>query len=373
MGRQTSIGKEARRSIHSAKVKKSNQRKKKILILILWIGIICCITGLTLLYGPYRGFREWLITTANITMTHQYLATWFYDETTICEVLERNRIIEVIGTTDTSQIQFTVDDNKGPFANKYEEAVLKRADNNNDYKIIRIKEEKFTGYLTVIYDPSRIRTAVTSYIGTSGEYLSEMSRKSNSLVAINAGGFADEGGDGNGANPSGITIVSGKQVTNNPYNEAGGLIGFNEQNVLVLDSHMNTDGIRDGVTFGPFLIVNGKASSISGNGGWGRAPRTAIGQRADGKVLFLVLDGDRNLGRGATLAEEIEILQNYGAINAANLDGGTSTCMTVGDVLVNDPTSLSSGSRSRQVATAFILTEDSSNDGDYSVVANKLN
>ena len=136
---------------------------------------------------------------------------------------------------------------------------------------------------------------------------------------------------------------------------------------------MSTEGIRDGVTFGPFLIVNGQASTVSGNGGWGRAPRTAIAQRADGKVLFLVLDGDRTLGRGATLSEEIEILQNYGAINAANLDGGTSTCMTVKNTLINDATSLNGDHRSRPVATAFVLTEDSSDDGDYSVVANKLN
>lgn len=136
---------------------------------------------------------------------------------------------------------------------------------------------------------------------------------------------------------------------------------------------MNTDEIRDGVTFGPFLIVNGEASTITGTQAGGRSPKTAIAQRADGKVLFLVLDGDRNLGRGATYADEIRILQNYGAINAANLDGGTSTCMTVGDTLVNDPTSKDSDGRSRQIATAFILTADSSNDGDHTVVANKLN
>ena len=142
---------------------------------------------------------------------------------------------------------------------------------------------------------------------------------------------------------------------------------------MVLDSKFKKDDIRDAVSFYPYLIINGEASKVTGNGGGGRAPRTAIAQRADGKVLFLVLDGDRNLGRGATYADEIRILQNYGAINAANLDGGTSTCMTVNDVLVNDPTSLDGGHRSRPVATAFILTADSSDNGDHSVVANKLN
>lgn len=373
MGRQTSIGKDVRKSKHTSDVKKRSNIKKKILILILWIGIICCFSGLFLLYGPYRGFREWLVTTAYNTMTHRYLADWFYDETTIQECLERNKLIEVIGTTDSSQITFSVDDNKGPFANEYEEAVLKRSDKNNDYKIIRIKEEKYTGYLAVIYDPSRIKTAVTSNLGKSGEYLSEMSKKNKGLLAINAGGFADDNGEGTGGTPLAVTISSGKEITNSAYDGKGGIIGFNEQNVLVLDSNMNTDGIRDGVTFGPFLIVNGQSATVTGNGGWGRAPRTAIGQRADGKVLFLVLDGDRTLGRGATLKDEIEIMERYGAINAANLDGGTSTCMTVNNTLVNDATAQNGDHRSRPIATAFVLTKDSSDDSDHSVVANKLN
>ena len=201
MGRRTRIDKN---------VKKKNVGRKKVLIFILWIGIILCFVGIFLLYGPYRNFRDWLITTANSTMTHKYLATWFYDEETIQECLDRNKIIEVIGTTDTSQIHFVLDDNKGPFENEYEEAVLKRNDKNNDYKIIPIKSSKYSGYLTVIYDPSRIKTAVTSKIGSSGEYLSAMSKKNKGLVAINAGGFADENYEGTGGTPLGITISSRK-------------------------------------------------------------------------------------------------------------------------------------------------------------------
>lgn len=206
------IDKEVKKSKHS---KNSNKETgnfwfRKFLIFILWIGIICCFSGLFLLYGPYNGFRDWYVATAMETMTHQYLAKWFYDDKTIDEILEQNKIIEVLGTTDSSQIHFSVDDNKGPFENEYEEAVLKRSDKNNDYKIIRIKEDKFTGYLTVIYDPSRIKVATTSKLGVSGEYLTEISKKNNSLVAINAGGFPDEGGDGNGATPSGTTISGRK-------------------------------------------------------------------------------------------------------------------------------------------------------------------
>ncbi len=376
MGRRSRLDGEIRRSKHSASVKKRPKKYifRRFLIFILWIGIICCLSGLILLYGPYNGFRDWYISTAMTTMTHQYLAELFYDDETIKDCMNRNKIIEVVGTTDASQIKFTVDDNKGPFANEYEEAVLKRSDKNNDYKIIPIKGNKYSGYLTVIYDPSRIRVAVTSKLGDTGEYLSEISRKNNSLIAINGGGFEDKNNQGTGGKPMGTTVSFGKVITSSPYVvDAGGLIGFNKDNVLVLDSEMNTDGIRDGVSFGPFLILNGEPAEIKGDGGWGRGPKTAIGQRADGKVLFLVLDGERLLGRGATLSEVIEILTNYGAVNAAQLDGGTSTCMTVGDTLVNNPSSKSEGHRSRPLSTAFILTEDDSDDGDHTVVDNKLN
>lgn len=210
MGKQTRLDREVKRSKHSSNVKIKSGGFRKFLIFIFLIGIICCITGLFLLYGPYNGFRTWYITTAMETMTHQYLAKWFYDDKTIEEVMEKNKIIEVIGSTDSSQIHFSVDDNKGPFKNEYEEAVLKRNDNNNDYKIIRIKEDKFTGYLTVIYDPSRIKLVTTSKLGVSGEYLTEISKKNKSLIAINAGGFPDEGGGGTGATPTGTTISSRK-------------------------------------------------------------------------------------------------------------------------------------------------------------------
>ena len=49
-------------------------------------------------------------------------------------------------------------------------------------------------------------------------------------------------------------------------------------------------GMEDAVEFGPFLIVNGNAAEIKGNGGWGIAPRTVLAQRKDGIVLFVVID-----------------------------------------------------------------------------------
>ena len=114
-------------------------------------------------------------------------------------------------------------------------------------------------------------------------------------------------------------------------------------------------GIRDAVTFGPFLIVNGKASFIKGNGGWGQAPRTAIGQRKDGIVLLLVIDGRTLTRPGADMGDLTEIMQNYGAYNAANLDGGTSSVMVYNNKIINDPVDGSGSHRTRPIATGFIF------------------
>lgn len=363
----------------SKKVKRAKSKGTfaKILLVVLILALIGIMSLLFLLYGPWSGFRDWLITTAMSSMRHQYLATWFYDDKTIQECLNKNKVVEVSGVTDENTIEIVDYDKKEEvvYANEYERQILEKDENNNDYKIIKIDGgNDYEGYMAVIYDPSRIEVATSSYIGRNGEYLTDISKKNNALVAINGGGFIDENNKGSGATPIGITMSKGKL----PSNSGGtfGLIGFNNENKLLLGKITSTQakqrGIRDCVSFGPYLILNGEKSQIYGNGGWGKAPRTAIGQRADGIVLFLVLDGNRTLGKGATIKDMIEIFERYGAINASNLDGGTSTSMTVKGKTVNNPTNLSGGSGTRPIPSAFILKADDSDDGDYSAVKNKV-
>ena len=363
----------------SKKVKRAKRKGTfaKILLVVLILALIGIMSLLFLLYGPWSGFRDWLITTAMSSMRHQYLATWFYDDKTIQECLNKNKVVEVSGVTDENTIEIVDYDKKEEvvYANEYERQILEKDENNNDYKIIKIDGgNDYEGYMAVIYDPSRIEVATSSYIGRSGEYLTDISKKNNALVAINGGGFIDENNKGSGATPLGITMSKGKLLSNS--GGTFGLIGFNNENKLLLGKITSTQakqrGIRDCVSFGPYLILNGEKSQIYGNGGWGKAPRTAIGQRADGIVLFLVLDGNRTLGKGATIKDMIEIFERYGAINASNLDGGTSTSMTVKGKTVNNPTNLSGGNGTRPIPTAFILKADDSDDGDYSAVKNKV-
>ena len=95
--------------------------------------------------------------------------------------------------------------------------------------------------------------------------------------------------------------------------------------------------IRDAVTFQEEasdannhfvqLIINNEAREMHGSGS-GLNPRTAIGQRADGSVLLFVTDGRGKSGHlGASSGDLIQVMQQFGAVNAANLDGGSSSCM----------------------------------------------
>lgn len=347
------------------KQRKEKQKRiliKRILIIIAILFVVGVLTGLFLLYGPYSGFREWLITTAMTTRSHQYFATWFYDDETIQEVLNKNKVQEIDEITDTNTIVVNTTEKPIEYANEYERAVLERDSNNDDYKIIEIEGKGYSGYLAVIYDPSRVKTVYTKKIGTSGQYLTTMAKDNNALIAINGGGFDDPNFNSNGANPLGITFSDGKLITAKSYSGSGGIIGFTEDDKLVLGKMTVKQAqemkIRDAVTFGPFLIINGKPSAVLGNGGWGTAPRTAIGQRQDGIVLFLVIDGRTIAKPGADMNDLIEIMQNYGAYNAANLDGGTSSVMVVNGEIINDPIDSTGAHKTRFISTGFILTKE---------------
>ena len=341
--------------------KKKKRNWKKVSLTLIILAIIGTSSGGLLLYGPYSGFRDWLITTAMTTMTHQYFATWFYDEQTIQEVLAKNKVEETDEITNTNTIIVNKTSSKKEYANEYEKAVLEKDPNNDDYKIIEIEGKGYSGYLAAIYDPSRIKTVYTKKLGTSGQYLTQMAKDNDALIAINGGGFEDPNFNSNGADPLGITFSGGKLITSKTWKGSGGLIGFTQDDKLVLGKMTVKQAqdmkVRDGVTFGPFLIVNGKPSKVLGNGGWGTAPRTAIGQRQDGIVLFLVIDGRTVTKPGADMNDLIEIMQKYGAYNAANLDGGTSSAMVVDGKIINDPVDSSGAHRTRFISTGFILTK----------------
>jgi exopolysaccharide biosynthesis protein len=137
------------------------------------------------------------------------------------------------------------------------------------------------------------------------------------------------------------------------------IIGFNRNNVLVIGLYTLGEikdlHLRDAVAFRPLLIVNGMPTTMYGNGGWGTAPRTAIGQKEDGTVIMVVIDGRQVHSVGATMKQMQEIMLENGAVNAANLDGGSSTVMYFNGKIINSP---SSPYGDRYLPSAFLINGD---------------
>ncbi|MDY4997416.1 MAG: phosphodiester glycosidase family protein [Bacilli bacterium] len=344
------------------KVKKTKKvgKKKKVFIGVLSFFITLMLGGLFLLYGPFPNFRNWLVTTAMTTMNHQYLAKMFYSNETIEKILEENKIIEPNQDTDLSIID-TSDITTKVYKDKYEKEILEHK-KEEKYKMIEVSGKNYSGYLVAIYDPSKVTVVTSKNLGMKGQYLIDMAKENKALVAINGGGFIDENGLGTGAEVSGIVIRDGKILNRNRYTRAGGLIGFTKENKLYLGKVKSAEeaiqlGIRDAVEFGPYLIVNGETSKVVGNGGYGLHPRTVIGQRKDGVVLFLVIDGRRVGCMGADMDDLIEIMKRYGAYNAANLDGGNSSALIIKNKLINHPINWDEKEETRPIATGFMLKE----------------
>lgn len=318
-------------------MKKKKITKMNIVFVILDFLALACIF---LAYGPISYFRNMLVTTAMSTMTHHYLAKTIYSEKMIADVLSKNYIAESGSSTNVGDITFNNEDN-GNYESIYEEQILKRDPDNDLYKVIPIDENGYKGYMVVIYDPSRVSLGISSKLANGGQMLPNMAIDHGAIVAINASGQYNTGGYSIKA--TGTTIKDGQIYSvGGDTGWGGGLIGFTYDNVLVLtkEDAMTAieNGMRDAVEFGPFLIVNGEASTIVGNGGYGIANRTAIAQRKDGIVLFLVIDGRiPGYSIGIDMAGMIDIFKRYKAHNAANLDGGGSSTLVINGELINNP------------------------------------
>ena len=342
-------------------MKKHKKKKKKIskLTILFIILDLLAIGGFVMMYGPWPKVRNFYVNTAMKTKDHQYLAKVFYNDETISEIMNSNYFIEIKEKVKLDDVVIDTSP-KSSYKDKYEEEIFTRDGNNNDYKIINIKVGISKGYLIAIYDPTKVSLirAKNFNIGRYGEQVTAMCNRYNASVCINGGGFVDFG---TGSDiPLGYVIDDGEIVwpANKWDTNRGNLIGFNDEGKLLLlaDATGNEAleaGMKDGLEFGPFLIVNGKPLEIVGDP-WGKSPRVAIAQRKDGIVLFLVIDGENYID-GASLQDTIDVLTKYGAYNAANLDGGHSSSLAVNGVLYNNPPAIAKRQGGRYVVTGFGL------------------
>lgn len=200
------------------------------------------------------------------------------------------------------------------------------------------------GYVMLVEDPLRVKLVDTSQQYSCGENVMTMVKNSGAVAGINGGGFQDGANyDSNGGTPAGLLIEDRNLVY--PYvtdETVYNMIGITGEGALVL-RHCTADwalenDIVSAVSFSPFLVVNGEGLIKNGTGGWGIAPRTAIGQRKTGEFLLLVIDGrqaDWSIGCDLDVLQQVMLEED--AYNAAMLDGGSSTAMVYNGEYINRP------------------------------------
>lgn len=321
-----------------------------VLTLILTIYFIC--------HGPSKSAQELFVTTILETGQLKFLANVFMSDEDIQEIVNKNSLKEMDSEVDGNLI------NVGGTSNKELIEIYKVSGNN------------YEGTMMVINDPSKISLATTYPWGEYGKELDKLVTESGAIAGINGGLYYSDANKG--GRPLGVTVSNG-EIEDMSLGATGlHLIGFDNENILrIIDiSNMNrseienlieTEGIRDAVSFQEEasdannhfvkLIINGEKRELNGLGS-GANPRTAIGQREDGSVLFLVTDGRGKNGHlGATAADLIEVMDEYGAVNAANVDGGSSSTMYYnGEYLMTSVTFYYSNS-SWRLPTAFVVKE----------------
>jgi exopolysaccharide biosynthesis protein len=188
-----------------------------------------------------------------------------------------------------------------------------------------------------------------------------MVERTGAIAGVNAGGFADPNWQGNGFQPIGLVIANGEIYYDGGINnkKKTQIVGLDKTGKMVAGNYtipqLKEMGVREAVTFQPRIIVNGKGLVKNAADGWGIAPRTVMGQRADGAILFLVIDGRQTHSIGANLYDCQNIMLENGAVIAANLDGGSSTVLVKDHQIVNSPASKSG---ERYLPTAFLVFND---------------
>lgn len=215
------------------------------------------------------------------------------------------------------------------------------------------KTASYTARIVQIEDPSRVFVATTDRKGVQGKLICDYLRDEEAILGINASGFADYNGNGMGGEIIGATLSQGELWGNLMYSSM--TIGFTEDNKLIAGTIHNWDqyNLRDAIQFGPVLIKDGQILT-EGSSGWGLQPRTVIGQRADGAVLFMIVDGRKpGYSIGATMGDCASVLLEYGAVTAAACDGGSSSVLAYNGQIINDPsTPMETG---RYLPNAFLV------------------
>lgn len=314
------------------------------LVLVFILGI-CFI----LVHGPSEAAKNQFVCALQETSAMGWVANIYLSQEEIEGIVKKNQMAEVSQGTVSNTDMVVIDDN-----NTDEETP--------DIELIDIKGDTYKGKLLIVKDPSRVfvGTIPEFYEGT-GQVVKDICDRYGAIAGINGGEFVDMGSYSYSAMPVGVVISEG-ELKMGDLDTVYNITGFTEDDILVVGKMTAREAlemnIRDAVhtlhNTGPFLVIDGEPLTVPDTTvyGGGKNPRTAIGQRADGAVLLMVVDGRQAESIGATFKDMTYLMLEYGAVNAACMDGGTSTQMVYEGEVVNKPYSPSGP---RKCPTGFLV------------------
>ena len=298
--------------------------------LLISLNMICSKT--------FPSAQQMFVTTILETGQLKFLASWFLSADEIQAIVDQNSMQELNAEVDANLIQVGSVNIQGGQSEQAEQ---------QDIEIVEVAGATYTGTMMIVKDPSRVSLATIYPWRDVGVTLDELVNSNDAVAGINGGLYNSS--NNSGGRPYGVIVSNGEIQYNKPHEWPGlVLIGFDEDHILQIididdlnaaevEALVKERRIRDAVTFQEEasdknnhfvqLIINNEAREMHGAGS-GLNPRTAIGQRADGTVLMFVTDGRGKSGHlGASSGDLIQVMQDFGAVNAANLDGGSSSCM----------------------------------------------
>lgn len=323
----------------------------RVLLVLLVTALVLAGTVYLVLYkicnGPSPAAKDLFAASILESGQLKFVAHLVLSKEDLEEIKNRNSREEMnVNVLDPNLIHI---DSKDVIDDPYEDPVTKQDEvfDANGVRIVEIAGSSYFAKLMIIKDPSQVCVGTTYPWTEYGKELGEIVKGSGAIGGVNGGLYESTGNKG--GHPLGVVVQNGKITCNKPGSNKGlYLIGMTNDNLLVIkdidgmssgdvEKYVAEAGIRDAVCFQEEnsdknnhfvpLIINGEGRQMNGQGS-GANPRTAIGQRADGAILLLVTDGRAAGGHlGATAADLISIMLEYGAVNAANLDGGSSSTM----------------------------------------------
>lgn len=305
-------------------------------ITLCFLVLVCLGAIFILEKGPSEAAKVLFVKSCDETSAMKWVPHIFLSDAEVEKILSSTDMkkVEEGVTIDTSKI--TIPENP-----------------SDDIEVIDVIGSSYKGKMLIIHNPHRVFLGVVPQFGEmQGMVVQDIAARYDGVIGgVNGGDFIDMGSYSYTAQPLGCVISQGEIV----YNEYGTDYVYHISGMtkdghffignVSLEDAINVYGIRDAVytihETGPFLVMDGEALinevPDSATYGGGKNPRTAIGQRPDGSILMLVVDGRQADSLGATFKDLVYEMLKQGAINAAAMDGGTSSQMVWQGQVINHP------------------------------------